>query len=63
MLPKTLKFGFIEKKDFQGFSSSKIDLLFRENHVVSAETAYQAIKIFLSTRESIKSAGAGIEAV
>lgn len=62
-LPKIMKSGFIEKNDFQGFSQSKIDLLFGKNHVISAEMAQQAIGIYLSTRDSIQSAAAGIEQV
>lgn len=63
LLPKLLSFGFIEKNDFKGFSSSKICLLFERKDVVPAEMASQAIKIFLSTRSSIRSAAAGIESI
>ena len=62
-LSKILKFGFIEKSDFEGFSSDKISLLFGKNHAVPAEMAYQSIKIFLSTREAIQSAAAGIKSI
>lgn len=62
-LPRIFRLGFIEKNDFKEFSSSKMCLLFGSNNVVSAEMAYQAIKIFLSTRKSIRSAAAGIESV
>lgn len=62
-LPRIMKSGFIEKNDFQGFSQSKIDLLFGKNHVVPAEMAQQAIGIYLSTRDAIQSAAAGIEQV
>jgi hypothetical protein len=62
-LPKILRSGFIEKNDFQEFSSEKIDLLFGVNHEISAEMAAQSIKIFLSAREAIKSAAAGIRKI
>ena len=62
-LPKIFKSGFIEKNDFQEFSSAKMCLLFGRNNVVPAEMAYQAIKVFLSTRTSIRSVAAGIETV
>jgi len=62
-LPKIFKAGFIEKSDFKEFSSSKICLLFSKNNVVSAEMAFQAIKIFLSTRSAIRSTAAGIESI
>lgn len=62
-LPKIIKSGFIEKNDFKEFSSSKIDLLFNKNNVEPTEMASQAIKIFLSTRKSIRTAGAGIETI
>lgn len=63
MMPKILKFGFIEKFSFKGFSSEKIDLLFGWKHEISAEAASQAIKVFISTRETIRSAAFGIESV
>lgn len=62
-LPKILKSGFIEKSELEGFSSAKIDLLFDKNNVESAEMVVQAIRVFLSTRNSIISAGAGIETI
>lgn len=62
-LPKVLKLGFIEKNDFQGFSSDKIDLLFDVNHEISAEMAIQSVEILLSTRESINSAAIGIKQI
>lgn len=62
-LPKIIRLGFIEKNDLKGFSSSKIDLLFNRNNAVPAEMAIQSIKIFLSTRKAIGTAGAGIETI
>jgi hypothetical protein len=62
-LPTLIKFGFIEKNDFQQFSSDKMCLLFGKDHVAPAEMAYQALKIFLSTRSAIQSIAAGIESV
>jgi hypothetical protein len=62
-LPRVFKSGFIEKNEFEGFSSSKICLLFEKNNVVPAEMAQQAIKIFLSTRSAIQSAAVGIERI
>jgi len=62
-LPKIIKSGFIEKNELKGFSSSKIDLLFDKNNVEPAEMVVQAIKVFLSTRNSIGTAGAGIETI
>lgn len=59
-LQRALKTGFIEKNDFQEFSSEKIDLLFGVNHAISAEMASQAIKTLLSTRAAIRSAKIGI---
>lgn len=62
-LPTLIKFGFIQKNDFQQFSYDKMCLLFGNNHVAPAEMAYQALKIFLSTRSSIQSIEAGIESI
>ena len=62
-LPTLIKFGFIQKNDFQQFSYDKVCLLFGNNHVAPAEMAYQALKIFLSTRSSIQSIEAGIESI
>lgn len=62
-MSRILRFGFIEKIDFQAFSTEKIDLLFGVNHAISAEMAAQSIKVFLSTRESIRSAAIGIRKV
>lgn len=62
-LPKILRMGFIEKNDFQEFSSDKICLLFEKDNVASAEMVYQAVKVFLSTRQAIQSAEVGIRSV
>lgn len=63
MLPKILGAGFIKKNDFDQFSNDKICLLFDREHAVSSEMARQAIKVFLSSRESIQSVAAGIETI
>ena len=62
-LPTIFKRGFIEKNDFKEFSTDKICLLFEHNDVVSAETAIQSIKVFLSTRDAIRSAAIGIRSI
>jgi hypothetical protein len=62
-LPKLLGLGFIKKSDFDQFSNDKICLLFGREYEISSEMARHSIRVFLSTREAIQSAAAGIESI